>query len=100
MSRLAGRPEEQSSSQPRSPLRVVRGVAFAVADDQFREIKRRHALQAGGVDAELQRVRATPVVGIDAADRAEMMLGDAGGIYLFVCTRCPARPFDYRFDCS
>jgi hypothetical protein len=29
-----------------------------------------------------------------------LMLGDAGGIYLFVCTRCPTRPFDYRFDCS
>ncbi|WP_433042610.1 hypothetical protein [Dactylosporangium sp. CS-033363] len=31
---------------------------------------------------------------------AGLMLGDAGGIYLFVCTRCPDRPFDYRFDCS
>lgn len=29
-----------------------------------------------------------------------LMLGDAGGIYLFVCTRCPGRPFDYRFDCG
>lgn len=29
-----------------------------------------------------------------------LMLGDAGGIYLFVCTACPTRPFDYRFDCS
>jgi hypothetical protein len=29
-----------------------------------------------------------------------MMLGDAGGIYLFVCVRCPTRPFDHRFDCS
>ena len=31
---------------------------------------------------------------------AGLMLGDAGGIYLFVCTNCPDRPFDYRFDCS
>ncbi|GAA1406976.1 hypothetical protein GCM10009662_39810 [Catellatospora coxensis] len=30
---------------------------------------------------------------------AGLMLGDVGGIYLFVCTACPARPFDYRFDC-
>ncbi|MBG6099780.1 MULTISPECIES: hypothetical protein [Micromonospora] len=29
-----------------------------------------------------------------------LMLGDVGGIYLFVCTTCPTRPFDYRFDCS
>lgn len=29
-----------------------------------------------------------------------LMLGDAGGIYLFVCTRCPARPLDCRFDCA
>jgi hypothetical protein len=29
-----------------------------------------------------------------------LMIGDAGGLYLFVCTRCPTRPFDYRFDCS
>ncbi|GAB3942107.1 hypothetical protein GCM10027614_28600 [Micromonospora vulcania] len=31
---------------------------------------------------------------------AGLMLGDAGGIYLFVCTTCPNRPFDHRFDCS
>ncbi|MFC4019300.1 hypothetical protein ACFOW4_15315 [Micromonospora sp. GCM10011542] len=31
---------------------------------------------------------------------AGLMLGDAGGIYLFVCASCPDRPFDYRFDCS
>ncbi|MEV0567123.1 hypothetical protein [Dactylosporangium sp. NPDC050588] len=31
---------------------------------------------------------------------AGLMLGDAGGIYIFTCTSCPARPDDYRFDCS
>ncbi|MEO3821488.1 hypothetical protein [Plantactinospora sp. B24E8] len=31
---------------------------------------------------------------------AGLMLGDAGGIYLFVCTKCPDRPYDYRFDCA
>ncbi|GIG01128.1 DUF1963 domain-containing protein [Catellatospora citrea] len=31
---------------------------------------------------------------------AGLMLGDVGGICLFVCTTCPDRPFDYRFDCS
>lgn len=29
-----------------------------------------------------------------------LMLGDAGGLYFFVCTSCPGRPFDYRFDCA
>ncbi|WP_329108690.1 hypothetical protein OG792_08565 [Micromonospora sp. NBC_01699] len=29
-----------------------------------------------------------------------LMLGDAGGIYVFVCTSCPNRPYDHRFDCS
>ena len=33
-------------------------------------------------------------------DPAGLMLGDAGGIYLFVCASCPDRRFDYRFDCS
>lgn len=31
---------------------------------------------------------------------AGLMLGDVGGIYLFVCVNCPDRPFEYRFDCS
>ena len=33
-------------------------------------------------------------------EAAGIMLGDAGGIYLFVCPSCPQRPTDYRFDCS
>jgi hypothetical protein len=31
---------------------------------------------------------------------AGLMLGDAGGIYLFVCTSCPGRSYEHRFDCS
>ena len=31
---------------------------------------------------------------------AGLMLGDAGGIYLFVCVQCPRRPYEHRFDCS
>ncbi|WBB91467.1 DUF1963 domain-containing protein [Verrucosispora sp. WMMC514] len=31
---------------------------------------------------------------------AGLMLGDAGGVYIFVCTSCPQRPHDHRFDCS
>jgi Domain of unknown function (DUF1963) len=29
-----------------------------------------------------------------------LMLGDMGGIYLFICQSCPGTPFDYRSDCS
>jgi hypothetical protein len=31
---------------------------------------------------------------------AGLMIGDAGGIYVFVCTTCPGMPYEYRFDCS
>ncbi|WP_420082128.1 DUF1963 domain-containing protein [Streptomyces sp. JL4002] len=31
---------------------------------------------------------------------AGLMLGDAGGVYLFECRRCPGRPVRDRFDCS
>ncbi|MEV6306364.1 hypothetical protein AB0M02_43620 [Actinoplanes sp. NPDC051861] len=31
---------------------------------------------------------------------AGLMLGDVGGIYLFMCVTCPQRTVDYRFDCS
>jgi hypothetical protein len=31
---------------------------------------------------------------------AGLMLGDCGGVYLFVCPHCSDRPFDWRFDCS
>jgi hypothetical protein len=29
-----------------------------------------------------------------------LMIGDVGGMYLFVCASCPDRPFAYRFDNS
>jgi hypothetical protein len=29
-----------------------------------------------------------------------LMLGDMGGVYLFVCRQCPDLPYDHRFDCS
>jgi hypothetical protein len=29
-----------------------------------------------------------------------LMLGDVGGIYLFICSNCPETPFTYRSDCS
>ncbi|MEY9949739.1 DUF1963 domain-containing protein [Kitasatospora sp. GAS1066B] len=35
-----------------------------------------------------------------ALDAAGLMLGDAGGVYIFECRTCPDRPTDHRFDCS
>jgi hypothetical protein len=35
-----------------------------------------------------------------AQDAAGLMLGDAGGVYIFECRTCPARPTAHRFDCS
>ncbi|WP_331769827.1 DUF1963 domain-containing protein (plasmid) [Embleya sp. NBC_00888] len=29
-----------------------------------------------------------------------LMLGDAGGVYIFECRACPGRPYAERFDCS
>ena len=57
--------------------RVIAGMTLAVVNHHLFEIEGRDALQAGDVDAKLVRVRAALVVGIDAAHRAEMMLGDA-----------------------
>jgi hypothetical protein len=36
----------------------------------------------------------------DAHSPTGIMLGDAGGVYIFECRSCPERPMDYRFDCS
>ncbi|WP_329570999.1 DUF1963 domain-containing protein [Kitasatospora sp. NBC_01266] len=38
-------------------------------------------------------------VGRAAMDAAGLMLGDAGGVYVFECRACPDRPVDHRFDC-
>src|SRR5690606_24757443 len=64
---------------PDNPRRVsVRGVIDAVADRHHREIERAHPIEAGGIDPEFARVRAPLMMGIDAADRAEIMPGRAG----------------------
>ena len=38
--------------------------------------------------------------GLAAQDAAGLMLGDAGGVYIFECRSCPDRPIEHRFDCS
>ncbi|WP_151772579.1 DUF1963 domain-containing protein [Streptomyces abyssomicinicus] len=37
---------------------------------------------------------------LSVREPAGLMLGDAGGIYLFECRACPERPAAHRFDCS
>ncbi|MFD5316104.1 hypothetical protein [Streptomyces sp. NPDC127098] len=53
--------------------------------------------------AHLLSVTATetgPWHGDDDADAGHGMdMGDLGGVYLFVCTTCPDRPFAHRYDC-
>jgi hypothetical protein len=29
-----------------------------------------------------------------------LMIGDMGGVYVFICPRCPGQPYAYRSDCS
>ncbi|MFI7273875.1 DUF1963 domain-containing protein [Streptomyces sp. NPDC049879] len=36
----------------------------------------------------------------EASTGAGMMLGDVGGVYIFECRTCPARPTSHWFDCS
>jgi hypothetical protein len=31
---------------------------------------------------------------------SELTIGDLGGLYVFICPRCPGHPFAYRSDCS
>src|SRR6185295_502091 len=74
---LPGRFEPQHALGVGGVGRIVAGMELAVVDHDLGEIERRDALEAGNVDRELVGVRAALVVGIDAAHRAEMMLGDA-----------------------
>jgi hypothetical protein len=30
----------------------------------------------------------------------DLMIGDMGGVYIFICPRCPGQPYAYRSDCS
>jgi Domain of unknown function (DUF1963) len=30
----------------------------------------------------------------------DLMIGDMGGVYVFICPRCPGQPYAYRSDCS
>jgi hypothetical protein len=30
----------------------------------------------------------------------DLMIGDMGGVYIFICPRCPGQPYAYRGRCS
>src|SRR5687768_8385096 len=70
------RPEDQRSSEAGSALGIVARMALAVVHWHLQEIERRNALDAGAIDPELVGVRAAPVVRVNTARRAEMMLRD------------------------
>src|SRR4249920_2490854 len=53
-------------------------MVHAVDDGHLGEVERADAVEAGDVDAVLVGVRATLVVGVDAATRAEEVLRGAG----------------------
>ncbi|GIL30069.1 YwqG family protein [Actinocatenispora comari] len=44
--------------------------------------------------------RTGPMQGNHVIESAGLMLGDAGGVYVFECRSCPDRPVGYWFDCS
>ncbi len=41
-----------------------------------------------------------PGRGRPVREAAGLMLGDAGGVYVFECRSCPGRPVGHWFDCS
>lgn len=57
-------------------LGIVAGMTAAVVDAHFVKVERRDALEAGDIDAKLVRVGTTPVVCVNAALGAEVMLGN------------------------
>jgi hypothetical protein len=74
---LFGRYEPKRTCPPRGSAGVVR-VVHAVGDGHLREVEWADAVQAGDVDAVLVRIGPALVVGVDAAARAEEVLGRAG----------------------
>jgi hypothetical protein len=74
---LFRRYKPQRPRPARGSAGVVR-VVHAVGDGHFREVERADAFQAGDIDAVLVRIGATLVVGVDAAARAEEVLGRSG----------------------
>ena len=53
---------------------IIGWMPVAIENDDLTKIKRRNALETGGVDSELIGVRSTLVVRVDAAVGAEVML--------------------------
>jgi hypothetical protein len=59
-------------------LAHVAWVEDAIVDRHLGKVEGAHSLNAGSVDTELARVRASLVVCVDATNRAEIVLGGSG----------------------
>src|SRR4051794_31656991 len=75
--RSVRRRETQNSGQECPMVRVVARMALTVMNFDLAEIERGYAFEARDIDAQLIGVRSALVVRVDAAHRAEMLLGDA-----------------------
>ncbi|WP_033354289.1 DUF1963 domain-containing protein [Kitasatospora aureofaciens] len=51
-------------------------------------------------DSETGEERRDTTGGRGAHSPAQVMFGDAGGVYIFECRSCPDRPVDHHWDCS
>lgn len=51
-------------------------------------------------DSETGQERRDPAGNRAAHNPANVMFGDAGGVYIFQCSTCPDRPVEHHWDCS
>ncbi|MBO8192011.1 DUF1963 domain-containing protein [Streptomyces oryzae] len=65
---------------------------------------REYDVESGKRWAPIQHVGADIDPQVDSIERGfsptDLCIGDMGGMYLFICPRCPDVPWTYRFDCS
>ncbi|WTW92146.1 DUF1963 domain-containing protein [Streptomycetaceae bacterium NBC_01309] len=65
---------------------------------------REYDVESGKRWAPIQHVGADFDPQVDSIERGfsptDLCIGDMGGMYLFICRRCPGTPWAYRFDCS
>lgn len=65
---------------------------------------REYDVESGKRWAPIQHVGADIDPRVDSIERGlsptDLCIGDMGGMYLFICPRCPDTPWTYRFDCS
>jgi hypothetical protein len=83
----------EACGQPMEHLLTVASWEYDGVWSSWIPLEDRAAAEGGRADFrdELSRTVREP---------AGLMLGDAGGVYLFECRFCPGRPVTHRFDCS